>query len=597
MWVCYNILSPLHTLLPAMRLYFTALSILTTTLLVSACASSSQMREERMPPNSASAQEGDLAQALAQIDSTTLYRHLAELASDAYEGRGTGTPGEAKTIAYIEEQMRAVGLVGGAPDGSFFQPVPLRGITPTDIGSLVLAPRPAPAEPGGEPVSLSFVNEFIASTDLEAPVATLDDAELVFVGYGIDNEGYGWDDYKDVDVEGKVIVAFVNDPPATTAEPFLFQADTLTYNGRWTYKYEEARRRGALGALLIHTPPTAGYPFQVLSAGARGEDISLDEAPEGALAIKGWITQPTAERLAELSGTTLDAWFQEAATRDFQPQTLPVTASLEMAFTSRRFSGTNVIGKLPGSVRPDEAIVYTAHHDHLGKNEELIAAGEDGIYNGAVDNASGVSMLLTIAKAFAAAEQPERSVLFITLTAEESGLLGAAYYAGRPSIPLAHTIANVNVDSGNLNGATEDIVGIGAERSDMLRLLRASAAAENMTVTMDPNPNQGLFYRSDQLAFARGGVPAVFIETGSRFIGQPDDYADLMEQRYRRERYHQPADELTGDEKLSGLVQQTRVAFRLGYTLSTSNQRPAWKSSEAFAQTRAASEREAGIRE
>ena len=556
------------------RLLFAAL--LAGTL--SACAAGSGTR---VRPPASDAPEA----ALARIDSTTLYRHLAELASDAYEGRGTGTPGEERAVRYIAEQMRRSGLEGGAADGSFFQPVPLRGATPTDVGELVLTPDDT------EPARLVFVDDFIASTDLDAPSAAVFAADLVFVGYGIENAGYDWDDYKDVDVRGKIVVAFVNDPPATAQEPGLFQADTLTYNGRWTYKYEEARRRGALGALLIHTPETAGYGFQVLAAGARGEQISLAEPPENALTVKGWLTQPAAERLALMAGTTLDAWLAQAAARDFQPQRLPVTASLDMAFTTRRFEGTNVIGRLGGAERPHEAVVYTAHHDHLGKDEALIAQGQDGIYNGAVDNASGVSMLLTLAEAFAAApERPARTVLFATLTAEESGLLGSSHYAEHPVVPLANTIANINVDSGNLSGPTEDIVGIGAERSEMLGLLREAAAAEGMTVTPDNQPGQGSFFRSDQLAFARGGVPAAFVKTGHRFVGRPVGYADEVAADYRANRYHQPSDELQGDEPFGGLVQQTRVAFRLGWRLADSAIRPAWNPSEAFAQTRAASE-------
>ncbi|NNF58571.1 MAG: M28 family peptidase [Rhodothermaceae bacterium] len=522
--------------------------------------------------------------ALAVIDSTTLYQHVAELSSDEYEGRGTGTPGEQKTIEYIARQMEALGLEGGLPDGSFFQPVPLRGATITDITPLTLTPA------DGDPVELAFVDEFIASTDLDATEASIENTELVFVGYGITNPGYSWDDYKDVDVTGKVIVSFVNDPPATEDEPTLFQADTLTYNGRWTYKYEEARRRGALGALLIHTEPTASYPFTVLSNGARGEDINLQSAPEGALPVKGWITQESAEQLAQMAGTTLNAWFEQAASRDFRPQELPVTASVAMELTTRTFEGTNVIGKLEGGAHADEAIIYTAHHDHLGKDDDLIAQGQDGIYNGAVDNASGVSMLLTIAKAFTEAERPARSVYFATLSAEESGLLGSNHYALNPVVPLARTIANVNVDSGNLAGPTEDIVGVGAERSEMLRYLRQAAEAEDMTVGMDPNPNAGSFFRSDQLAFARGGVPAVFIRTGRQFVGQPEDYAAELEAEYRANRYHQPADELSDGMPFSGLVQQTRVAFRLGYLLASSSLRPEWKPSEAFAQTRTESE-------
>ncbi|MEP0547937.1 MAG: M20/M25/M40 family metallo-hydrolase [Rhodothermales bacterium] len=521
--------------------------------------------------------------ALAEIDSAGLRAHVAVLADDSFEGRGTGTPGEQKTIEYIREQMQAAGLEGGAADGSFYQPVPLLGSTPTEIGALTFTPE------NGAPVALDFVEDFIASTDLDADAASFD-APLVFVGYGISNPGYDWDDFKDVDVSGKVLVSLVNDPPATAEEPDLFQADTLTYNGRWTYKYEEARRRGAAGILLIHTEPTAGYPFTVLSSGARGEQIQLTTPPDNPLQLKGWITEPVAQQLAAMSGTTLDAWMEAAATRDFQPQELPVTADLAMEFERRRFEGTNVIGKLAGTARPEEAIVYTAHHDHLGIDRELEAAGEDGIYNGAVDNASGVAMMLELAEAFVAAGPSARTVVFITLTAEESGLLGSGYYAENPAIPLANTIANINVDSGNLDGATEDIVGIGAERSEMLGLLRTAAAAEGMSVTPDNQPNQGIFFRSDQLAFARGGVPAVFVKTGRSFRGQPADYADQLAADYRATRYHQPADELSDTMPFAGIVQQTRVALRLGYAIANSTVRPQWNASEAFAETRAQSE-------
>lgn len=529
--------------------------------------------------------------AFAAIDSTAIRHHIAILSADEMEGRATGTPGEERAVRYIAEQMEAIGLVGAAEDGSFFQPVPLLGSTPVEVSPLTFTAE------DGTTASFSFDEDFVASTDLDAASAQLDGG-LVFVGYGITNPGYDWDDFKDVDVSGKVLVGFVNDPPATPEEPDLFQADTLTYNGRWTYKYEEARRRGAQGMLLIHTNETAGYPFQVLQAGARGEQIQLATPPENPMQLKGWITQPVAERLAEMSGTTLDAWFEAAASRDFRPVELPVNVALSATFETRRFEGTNVLGKLEGATHPDEVVVYTAHHDHLGKDDELIAAGEDGIYNGAVDNASGVAMLLAIAEAFAALdESPARTVLFVTVTAEESGLLGAAHYAAHPVFPLARTVANINVDSGNLYGETDDIVGIGAERSEMLGLLREAAAAEGMTVTPDPQPNQGLFFRSDQLAFARGGVPAIFINTGRQFRGREAGWADSVFAAYRAERYHQPGDELRDDMLFGGLLQQTRVAFRLGHRLATDPAlRPAWKPSEAFAETRAASERAAGLR-
>ena len=535
---------------------------------------------------------GDPGVALAAIDSAGLGAHIAELASDRYEGRGTGTPGEALTVAYVAGRMEALGLEGGAPDGTFFQRVPLRATAPVEVSPLTLLPIA-----DADAVSLTFVEDFIVTTEQNVEAARFDRADLVFVGYGITNAAYDWDDYEGVDVAGKVLVMFVNDPPATEAEPALFQGDTLTYNGRWTYKYEEARRRGALGAFLIHTEPTASYPFTVLSGGARGEALSVVAPPEGALALRGWITEGSARQLAEMSGTTLEAWFAEAATRDFQPRPLPVQVSLSASFTQRAgVTGTNVIGRLPGRTTPEEGIIYTAHHDHLGRDPELEARGEDGIYNGAVDNASGVSMLLEIADAFVHLPQrPARSVYFATLTAEEEGLLGSEFLAANPPIPLAYFIADVNVDSGNLHGETEDLSGVGAERSEMLGLLRTAARSERMAVSPDTNPNAGRFFRSDQLAFARGGVPAVFIGTGRRFVGREDHYYEEVEAEYRQHRYHQPADEYDPAAPLAGLIQQTRVAFRLGLSIADSERRPRWRAGEPFGVTRAESERAAGL--
>ena len=521
--------------------------------------------------------------AFAAIDSVALRTPLAELASDYYEGRGTGTPGESLAVRYIAGEMEKMGLAPGAPDGTFFQPVPMLGSTPRNVSPLRLSG-------GGLEARYTFVQDFTISTDLDAPQAALD-GELVFVGYGISNPGYRWDDFKDADLKGKILLAFVNDPPATADEPALFQADTLTYNGRWTYKYEEARRRGAAGILLVHTPETAGYPFQVLAASAPQEQIQLAAPPDNPLQLKGWVTRAVAEKIAAMAGTSLEAWYGQAARRDFAPQPTGVRVEVSAQFDTRHFAGTNVIGKLEGRLAPGEAIVYTAHHDHLGKDDALVAQGKDGIYNGAVDNASGVAMLLAVAKAFTALpERPQRTVLFATLTAEESGLLGASYYAEHPPIPLAKTIANLNVDSGNTGGRTRDITGLGAERSELMALLRDAAAAESLTVTADPHPNQGHFFRSDQLAFARGGVPAVFFGTGKDFVGQPAGYAEAFSSDYDEHHYHQPSDELRDDFLFGGMVQQARVAFRLGYRLAHSDLRPAWRASEAFAQVRAASE-------
>lgn len=545
---------------------------------LAACDRAAESLPAEAVPEAAPAAEAVPEAALAALDSATVRAHLETLSADDMEGRGTGTPGERRAVEYIAAQMQAYGLEPAGKDGSFFQAVPLLGSRPTPRGPLTFTAA------DGRTQRLDFIDDFIVSTDLEAPAVEVE-APLVFVGYGITAPGYDWDSYKGVDVKDKIVVMFVNDPVASDEEPALFQADTLTYFGRWTYKYEEARRRGAKGALLIHTVQTAGYPFAVLSNTARNEQIQLATPPANPLALKGWITREAAEELARLAGTTLEAWFAAANDRAAAPQELPVRAALAVDFAVRRFEGTNVVGKLPGRARAGEAVVYTAHHDHLGMGAPN--AEGDAIYNGAEDNATGVAMLLTMAKAYQALPQaPERSVLFVSLTAEESGLLGAEYYVRNPAVPNAQVFANINLDGGNVNGRTEDVVGLGAEKSELGRYFAEAAAAEGLRVTPDPNPNQGFFFRSDQLAFARAGIPAVFINTGRAFVGQPDDYAQRVFDDYNRSRYHQPADEFDPSWPLGGLVQQMRVAFRLGHRIANSNLDPQWNPGEAFAQAR-----------
>jgi len=554
-------------------------SALVLVLLVAGCAT----RPGTLPSSAT------LAAGLAALDTTALRAHTAALSSDAFEGRGTGTAGEQRTVDYVVERFRALGLEGGMPDGGFIQRVPLRSITLTDASPLAF-------RGGAADVEIEVGPDATVVTDTEDASVSLDGARVVFVGYGIANPGERWDDYKDVDVRGAVLVGFVNEPPATPAEPRLFGADTMTYNGRWTYKYEEARRRGARGMFLIHTEPTASYPFSVLNGDVFGAHTTGEGVPEGALAARGWISEAAGRRLAEASGSTLDAWFAMAATRDFRPVTLPVTAHGTFRFEhAAGVVGQNVVARLPGTTHAGEAVVYGAHHDHLGIDADKEARGEDGIYNGAVDNATGVAMMLEIAEAFAAGPRPARSVYFVTFSAEESGLLGSDHFIANSPVPTVDIVANVNVDSGNLFGATDDIVGIGAERSDMQRLLREAAAAEGMVVTGETTPGAGLFFRSDQLAFARAGVPAVFLNTGDRFRGRPADYGARVRGEYRSRHYHQPSDELRPGMRFDGLLQQTRVAFRIGHTLATTpGLRPAWRAGEAFGETRRAAEQAVG---
>lgn len=526
--------------------------------------SSQQAKNDITPPE----------RTLTLIDSVTIRNHLAFLSDDRTEGRAPGSRGEQIAVTYIAEEMRKAGLEPAGEDGTFFQEVPLRIAAPRPQGPLVFRGE------GGGRIALQYMEDFIAGSDLEQQRITTR-GELVFAGFGVNAPDYDWNDFEGVDVEGKILVVFVNDPPAPEYEPNLFRGDTLTYYGRWTYKYEEARRQGAKGVLLIHTDETAGYPFSVLQNSSGRAEIQLQDVPENALEFRGWITRSAAERLAEMTGSTLETWYDEASKRGFRPRPLSVEMSYDVIYQTGTVRGINVLGKISGRERPDEAIVYTAHHDHLGVG--VPDSTGDAIYNGALDNASGVAMMLAVARAFGEVPPVERSVVFASVTAEESGLLGAEYYVRYPSVPISGTIANINLDSGNIFGRAKDIIGNGAERSDILAHFVESASAEGMTVT--PNSNPGGFYRSDQLAFARQGVPAVYINTGRSFVGQPDGYWNEMQQRAGRN-YHQPGDEFDPSWPMGGLVQQARVAFRLGYRLANSDVVLKWNPGEAFANAR-----------
>jgi Zn-dependent M28 family amino/carboxypeptidase len=513
---------------------------------------------------------------LAKLDSVTVRTHLERLSSDEMEGRGTGTRGEERATRYIADEMRRLGLKPMGENGTFFQNVPMLGSTPKPVGNLRFS------DANGKSFEADFVNNFTASTDLDKENVKTE-GDLVFVGFGID-AGTNWNDFKGVDVRGKILVAFVNDPPSA---PF-FKGDTLTYYGRWTYKHEEARRKGAKGIILIHTTPTASYPFVVLGNSAPREQIQLATLPQNPLELKSWITEQKGKELAQMAGTTLEQWFVDANSPNFKPKALNIKANVEVNYTVRRFNGTNVMGRLNGLNRSNEAIIFTAHHDHLGIGK----ADRDGdtIYNGAVDNASGVAMLLTMAKAFSESRIPlERSLLFVTFTAEESGLLGAGYYANFPAMPMSKTIANLNTDSGNLNGRTRDLSGLGSELSDLLPLFRQVAAREHMTISPDPNPNAGLFFRSDQLALARMGVPALFLNTGKKYLNRPANYYKTVEDAYTAAHYHQPSDEFDPTWQMNGLIQQMRVCARLGYGLAATSFMPEWKSGAEFEAARKAS--------
>ncbi|MGH6629394.1 MAG: M20/M25/M40 family metallo-hydrolase, partial [Burkholderiales bacterium] len=417
---------------------------------------------------------------------------------------------------------------------------------------------------GAGDAEFKFADEFVGGSDLEQTEIPIS-GEIVFVGHGISAPENNWDDYKGVDVKGKVLLMMVNDPPATPTEPHLFGGKALTYYGRWTYKYEEGARRGAAGVILIHTSESAGYGWQVVRNSWGAERFGL--LPDGntpALKLKSWVTEEAARKIAQLGGQNLDQLRQSATSRNFKP--VPLNAKLDMTLRSQvqRLTSPNVVAVYRGNdlTLKNEYVVYSAHWDHLGIRPDQPG---DNIYNGAVDNATGIAGMLSIAKACTSLIiRPKRSILFIATTAEEQGLLGAEYYARNPLVPIRDTVANINLDSMNVLGQTTDITPLGAERSSLGKFIEEVAKENNLTVSLDAHPEQGHFYRSDHFPFAKAGIPAVSFNPGSKFVGHSESWSEEQFADYNQHRYHQPSDEYSPTWDFAGLAQQARLAFRIG---------------------------------
>ena len=516
--------------------------------------------------------------ALASITAEELLELTADLADDSMEGRLPGTAGGARTIRYLEGRFQALGLVPGNPDGTFTQVVPLVGITPEVTASLSI---------GGRRFPLTGVRDFIANSRQVTPTVTVEESGLVFVGYGVVAPEYGWDDYKGVDVTGKTIVMLVNDPAInlpgdTVLDPAVFRGRAMTYYGRWTYKYEIAAERGAAAAIVVHETGPAGYPFEVLSSGFELEafDIKSPDDNMGRVAVQAWMPEPAVRRFLSDMGHDFDLLKQDARSRDFRPVALGATASFRIEQKIREVESRNVLAKLDGSQRPDEYVVYTAHWDHLGRDASLPG---DQIYNGALDNASGTAALLEIAEAFTELdESPDRSILFLAVTAEEQGLLGAKYYAENPLYPLAKTVANINIDGVNQWGRTEDIVVIGRGNSTLADVLAEAAATQSRRIEPDAEPEKGFFYRSDQFEFAKQGVPALYADAGTVYLGKEPGYGQMKRDEYTNRDYHAPSDEIKPDWDLSGAVEDAQLMFQVGYRVSQRTSFPEWSPGTEF---------------
>jgi Zn-dependent M28 family amino/carboxypeptidase len=431
--------------------------------------------------------------------------------------------------------------------------------------------------------------DFIAMSQVEKPSVSIDAREVVFVGYGIVAPEYGWDDYKGADLKGKVLVFMNNDPED---DPAIFAGKTRLYYGRWDYKYEMAARRGAAGAIILHTTPSAGYPWQVVQTSWGNENFSLPGEGERDVPVRMWITEEATRRLVTLAGKDLDALVGSARRRDFHPVPLGVTLSLSLSNAVRRTASANVIGKLPGSdpVLSREAVLFSTHHDHFGKKAGAGPNGTDAIYHGALDNAAGVSALLAIARAIVSMpERPKRTLYVAFVAGEEQGLLGSRYLASHLPLPAGRIAANVNLDGANIWGAARDLPQIGIGKSSLDAVAREIAAAEGRVIVPDQFPDRGSFYRSDQLSFARIGIPAAYFGAGVDVIGKGPEWGRKQHEEYELKNYHQPSDALTDAWRFDGYLQDTLFLFHFGLKVANAPAMPSWNKGDEFEAVRKAS--------
>ncbi len=526
--------------------------------------------------------------ALATITEADLAQHIMVLAGDEFEGRGPSSPGEEMTAKFLEGQFRQFGLEPGNGD-SYLQFVPLVDIT-VDPATAEISVRG-----GGTTMDVAYADDAVTWTKRVVEASSVSDSEMVFVGYGIVAPEYGWDDYAGVDVTGKTVLILVNDPGYATQNPELFTGNAMTYYGRWTYKFEEAARQGAAAAMVVHQTEPASYGWETVRNSWTGPQFNLqpEDGNMGRVAIEGWFTEATSRSIFEQAGLDFDALTAAAASADFQAVPMGMTFSASVENELRSSESRNVIALLPGSEAPDEYFIYTAHWDHLGIDPALEAAGEDGIYNGALDNASGTAALLELAQAFASREEaPRRSIIFLAVTAEEQGLLGSKHYAENPVFPLAQTVAGLNMDGLNSFGPTHDVVVTGYGRSELDGLVEEAAAAVGRRVEPDPSPEAGYYYRSDHFELAKMGVPMVYPDGGEDAIDGGVAVGRAAAERYRSERYHMPTDEFDDSWVLSGAVEDVRLFYAVGAAVVDSDLWPNWHPGTEFRAIRDASLRE-----
>ena len=513
------------------------------------------------------------------IDSLRIEEHIRQLASDEFQGRKPFTLGEEKTVAYLKDELTAMGLEPG-DNGSFFQEVPLVEIDAISDSVMTI-------HHNNQPHELRYRQDFVALTRRVTDRIEVEQSELVFCGFGIVAPEYGWNDYEGIDMAGKTAVVLVNDPGFGTDDSTQFKGNTMTYYGRWTYKYEEAARQGAEGVLIVHNTAPAGYPWGVVQSSWSGNALYLqtEDDNQSRCAFEGWISQGAARELFKMA--EIGNYLGQAREAGFRSIPMNMSLDLSLQVTTQKSTSQNVIAQLPGSSQPDEYVIYSAHWDHLGVGEPIDG---DSIYNGALDNATGTAVLLEIAHAYSQlAEKPARSVAFLFVTAEEQGLLGSEYYSQYPIYPLNKTVANINMDGIQFRGPMKDLTIVGYGQSELDEYAQRAAEVQGRYVKSDPNAEKGYFFRSDHFSFAKVGVPALYASGEYEQVAKGVDWTKERSDAWIQENYHQPSDEyVPGEWKFGGMVQDARLLFDIGYTLSNETGFPKWKEGSEFKATREA---------
>ncbi len=516
----------------------------------------------------------EASEALKNITPQSLLAHVRFLSHDLLEGRAPGTRGDLLTQSYIATQMQLLGLQPGGENGSYIQRVPIVAMKTDKSVKMNLSG-------GGSSAQLGFGPDFIVFTGNQETDVNVKDAEIVFVGYGIVAPEQEWDDYKNVDVSGKVLLMMNNDP--STEDPKFFGGKARTYYGRWTYKYEIAAKKGAIGAIVIHTTESAGYGWNVVESSWSGERFELSQKPGiPRIAFKAWTSHDATQKIMSMAGKELSKLVGSAEKRSFQPVPLGVKVSMSLKTGKRNVETANVLGALPGSdpQLKKEAVIFTGHHDHFGIGKSIDG---DSIYNGALDNATGTSAVLGLARMYSTLPHPpKRTMIFATVAAEEYGLIGSQFYAENPTVPPGRLAANINIDGINIFGRTKDIIMVGLGKSSIDNTLKSVAAWQGREVKPDQFPEQGSFYRSDQFNFAKIGVPCMYLDAGVEYIGKPADFGKKKVDEYISKNYHQPSDEIEADWELSGAVEDLQLMFLVGLTLANDPQMPAWNKGDEF---------------